>query len=335
MTVTSVNAYAAMQSHGKFQEFEYELPGIRSDEVDIEVESCGICHSDLSMLDNEWEMTEYPFVGGHEVIGRVAAMGDAVPHLKPGERVGLGWFCRSCMYCDQCLGGDQNLCLDVEGTITHQRGGFADRVRCHWAWAIPIPDALPAEKCGPLLCGGITVFAPIIQHQLPSTARVAVVGIGGLGHLAIKFLNAWGCEVTAISRSLEKEQAARKYGAHEYLATGDSAALETVQGKFDLILNTTNANLPWDEYVAALAPRGVLHTVGAAPKVEAAVFPMIIGQKSLAFSPLGSIDTTREMLAFCLRHGITPETETFPMQEINAAFERLKQAPANRIVLVR
>ena len=331
----TVNAYAALESGADFEVYEYELPEVGPEQVDIEVESCGICHSDLSMRDNEWEMTEYPFVGGHEAIGKIIDKGDQVPGLAVGDRVGLGWYSRSCMHCDQCLSGAQNLCAQAEGTITHQLGGFADRVRSHWGWAIPIPTTLPPEKCGPLLCGGITVFAPIVQHALSPTARVGVIGIGGLGHMALKFLRAWGCEVTAISRSRAKEKAATEMGAHEYLATSEPDALEKVAGKFDLILNTTNVALDWDAYVAALAPKGVLHTVGAAPKVEATLFPMILGQKSLSASPLGGIATTREMLAFCARHQITPETESFPMNRINDAFERLKQAPPLRVVLSR
>ena len=332
--MNTVKAFAALSAGQTFQPFEYELPDVKPDEVEIQVESCGICHSDLSMLDNEWEMTEYPFVGGHEVIGTVASIGEYVPNLKVGDRVGLGWNCRTCMHCDQCIGGKHNLCLAAEGTITHQKGGFADRVRCHWAWAIPIPNGLDPASSGPLLCGGITVFNPMVQHNLSPTARVGVIGIGGLGHMALMFLSAWGCEVTAFSRSRSKEQSARDFGAHEFVATAEAGAMESVAGRFDLIINTTNAELPWNDYVAALAPGGVLHTVGAAPKVEAEVFPMIIGQKSLSSSPLGSIATTRQMLAFCARHNIAPKVETFPMASINDAFEKLRQAPAHRLVLL-
>ncbi len=333
--VTTVKAFASLGAGQDFESFEYDLPELGLEQVDIEVESCGICHSDLSMRDNDWEMTQYPFVGGHEVIGRVSAVGQQVANINVGDRVGLGWFSKSCMHCDQCVGGQQNLCAAVEGTITHQMGGFADRVRCHWAWAIQIPDVLAAEKCGPLLCGGITVFNPMLQHNLSPTARVGVVGVGGLGHMALKFLRAWGCEVTAFSRSRSKEEMARSYGAHEYVATGEEGAFDSIVGKYDFILNTTNVELPWDAYVAALGPKGVLHTVGAAPKIEAAVFPMIMGQKSLSSSPLGSVAATRKMIEFCARHNITPEVETFPMDDINSAFEKVKQAPPHRVVLVR
>ncbi len=333
--MSSIKVFAVDQPGGDFRPMAVGLPDLPSDHVEIEVESCGICHSDLSMRDNEWEITRYPFVGGHEVVGRVVAVGDQTSNHSVGDRVGVGWLARSCMRCSQCLNGDQNLCLRAEGTITHQNGGFAERVRCHWVWAAAIPDSLPSDKCGPLLCGGVTVFNPLIQHNLSPTARVGVVGIGGLGHLALQFLNAWGCEVTAISRSRSKEENARRLGAHEFFATSEDPELESVAGKFDFVLNTTDAMLPWDAYVRALSPKGILHTVGAAPKIEASVFPMIMGQKSLSSSPVGSVTTTETMFGFCARHQILPDTEVFGMDDINDAFKRLKETPPLRIVLKR
>jgi uncharacterized zinc-type alcohol dehydrogenase-like protein len=334
--MTIAHGFAAHKASGKWESFDFELPPLGSSDVEIAVESCGICHSDMSMLDNAWGFTQYPFVGGHEVIGRVAATGDAVPGLMIGDLVGLGWYCRSCMHCDQCIGGNHNLCFAVQGTITHQAGGFADRVRCHWGWATKIPNGLDPSKCGPLLCGGVTVFNPLLQNNILPTAKVAVIGIGGLGHMAIMFAKAWGCEVTAISRSRSKESEARELGAHHYIASGETGALESVASKFDLIINTTDAPLPWDAYMATLAPKGKLHTVGAAAKVEAAVFPMITGQKSLSSSPLGSIATTRIMLEFAARHQINPVTEVYPMTEINDAFEKLRNgSPRYRLVLSR
>ena len=332
--MTTITGYASKEAGGKFEKMDFELPSLGSDDVEIAVESCGICHSDMSMLDNAWGMTQYPFVGGHEIVGRVSALGDHVPNLQVGDLVGLGWYSRSCMHCNQCLSGDHNLCLQAEGTITHQAGGFASVVRSHWGWATKIPDGLEAEKCGPLLCGGVTVFNPLVQHDVSPMSKVAIVGIGGLGHMAIMFANAWGCEVTAISRSRSKEPEARELGAHEFIATGESGALEAVAGKFDLIINTTDAELPWDAYIATLAPKGTLHTVGAAPQVSATVFPMIQGQKSLSSSPLGSIATTRKMLDFAARHKVEPMTEVYPMSEINEAFDKLRNgSPRYRLVL--
>ncbi len=334
--MSTINAYAAHKPGGSFEPFEYDAGSLGPDDIEIKVDSCGICHSDLSMVDNEWQLTEYPFVGGHEVIGRVAAAGDHVPDLHEGDLVGLGWTSRSCMHCDRCIAGDHNLCLSAQGTITHQHGGFADKVRCHWGWATKIPDGVDAASAGPLLCGGLTVFNPLVQLDLSPTARVGIVGIGGLGHMALQFCNAWGCEVTAISRSRSKESEARQLGAHEFLATSEEGSLEKVAGKFDLILNTTDAELPWDTYIAALAPRGTLHTVGAAPSITATVFPMIMGQKSLSSSPTGSIATTRTMLDFVARHKISPMTEAFPMSDINEAFTKLREgSPRYRLVLVR
>ncbi|KAA5539433.1 NAD(P)-dependent alcohol dehydrogenase [Roseiconus nitratireducens] len=334
--MTTVQAYAAKAAEAELEPYEYEAPNLGPDDVEIDVESCGICHSDLSMLDNEWGMTEYPFVGGHEVVGRVAQIGEHVPALQVGDRVGLGWSSRSCMHCDQCLAGDHNLCPSVEGTITHQHGGFANKVRCHWGWATKIPDGVDALSAGPLFCGGLTVFNPLVQMNLSPTSRVGVVGIGGLGHMALMFLDAWGCEVTAISRTRSKESEARELGADDFVATSEDDALAQQSGRFDLILNTTNANLPWDAYIQTLAPRGVLHTVGAAPKVEATVFPMIMGQRSLSSSPTGSIATTRLMLDFVARHHIKPMTEVFPMTQINDAMDKLRHgSPRYRIVLTR
>ncbi|QDS91225.1 Aldehyde reductase Ahr [Rosistilla ulvae] len=332
--MTTIHAYAATKPGGPFELFDYDAGEVGPDDVEIQVESCGICHSDLSMLDNDWQITQFPFVGGHEVIGRVVALGSHTLGLAEGDLVGLGWTSRSCMHCDECLSGAQNLCRGAQGTITHQHGGFADRVRCHWGWANKIPEGVDAASAGPLLCGGVTVFSPLVQHGLSATARVGVVGIGGLGHMALQFCSAWGCEVTAISRGRSKEQEARKMGADHFVATEEDPKLQTQAGKFDLILNTTSAALPWDAYIAALAPGGVLHTVGAAAKVEASVSPMIMGQKSFSASPTGSIVTTRSMLDFAARHKIAPMTEVYSMSDINEAFEKLRNgSPRYRLVL--
>lgn len=331
-----IQAYAAMERGGAFERFEYDPGPIGPDEVEIDVAYCGVCHSDLSMLDNEWGMTAFPFVGGHEVVGKVARLGEHVPTVAVGDTVGLGWVSRSCMHCDPCMSGSHNLCGDNEGVIVGRHGGFANKVRCHWGWATKLPDGVDPARAGPLFCGGITVFNPIVQHAVSPTARVGVIGIGGLGHMALMFLNKWGCEVTAFSRSRSKEEEARTMGAHEFVATGEAGALESVAGKFDLILNTTNANLDWDAYVNALGPRGVLHTVGAVTGTFGVSngFNLIGGQKSLSASPLGSPATTRRMVDFCARHGIAPVTETYPLSKINDAFEKLRSgSPRYRLVL--
>ncbi len=330
----TIHAYAAAQAGGALQPFEYDPGPIRGDQVEIEVEYCGICRSDLSMLDNHWEMTQYPFVPGHEVVGRIVATGPEVRALQKGQRVGLGWNSGSCLMCEHCLAGDQNLCPQAEGVIVGRHGGFADRVRAQETWAVPVPEGIDPQIAGPLFCGGITVFNPLVQHAIRPTSRVGVVGIGGLGHMALQFLNAWGCEVTAFSTSPDKEAEAREMGAHDFINSRDAGALGSAANRFDMILVTVDVGLDWDAYMAALRPRGVLHLVGATPSITATVFPMIVGQKSISASPLGSPATTRAMLEFVARHDICPLIETYPLAKVNDAMEKLRNgSPRYRLVL--
>ncbi len=333
--MTTINAYAATQAGGKLEPFSYELPdSLGHDEVEINISYCGICHSDLSVLDDEWGISQYPLIPGHEVAGTVAAKGEHVTHLEVGQLVGVGWFSRSCLTCDQCMGGNHNLCASAEGIMLGRPGGFADKVRVQSHWVNALPDGVDLSDAGPLFCGGITVFNPIIQNNIRPTSRVGVVGIGGLGHLALQFLNAWGCEVTAFSTSPAKEDEARGFGAHHFVATHDAAELESLTGSFDMILDTVNVDLNWDLYINALAPKGKLHLVGAAQQVSATVFPMLSGEKSFGASPLGSPATTREMLRFCARHKIEPQTEHFKLADVNDAMDHLRSGKARyRVVL--
>ena len=330
-----VHAYAAKSANSDLEPFEYTLPEIGPEQVDIQVEYCGICHSDLSMLRNEWGMSTYPLVPGHEVVGRVEEVGSMVKNLKVGDRVGLGWFSGSCMTCPQCLGGDQNLCSQGEGTIVGRHGGFADRVRTHWVWATPLPDALPANSAGPLFCGGITVFNPILEFDVRPTDRVGVIGIGGLGHLALQFLNKWGCEVTAFSSNPEKSSELKALGAHRIVNSRDSEALKAEAGCYNFILSTVAVPLEWSDYINALAPRGRLHTVGAVLEpMPVAAFPLIMAQRSISGSPLGSPSTTAKMLEFCARHTIAPTIQEFPLAKVNEAIDLLENgSPRYRIVL--
>ena len=214
-------------------------------------------------------------------------------------------------------------------------GGFADRVRCQAAWAIPIPAALDPAIAGPLFCGGITVFNPIVQFGVKPTDRVGVVGIGGLGHMALKFLNKWGCEVTAFTSSEKKADEARKFGAHQVVASGDSQKLAALAGSLDFILVTANVTLDWNAYLNALAPKGRLHVVGAVLQpMQIPAMTLLTGQRSVSGSPLGSPSTTMHMLQFCARHGIAPTTELFTMSKVNDAMEHLRGGKARyRIVL--
>jgi alcohol/geraniol dehydrogenase (NADP+) len=331
------NAYAAQSAKSQLEPFSFHPGPLGVEEVEVEVSHCGLCHSDLSMLDNDWGMSKYPFVPGHEVTGTVSALGEQAKGLKIGQRVGLGWWAHSCLSCHQCLSGDHNLCPTAQSTIVGRHGGFADRVRAQWTWVRPIPEAMDMAMAGPLLCGGVTVFAPFLIHNVPSTARVGVIGIGGLGHMALQFANKWGCEVHAFTTSDSKEEEAHKLGAHYVHNTKQDGALKKITGRLDLIISTVNAQLDVPGFLDTLAPKGRLHNVGAVLEpLQVPAFSLIMGQKSVSGSPSGSPTAVDEMLEFSARHSIAPLTETFPMSKVNEALERLRSGKARyRIVLER
>ena len=232
-------AYAAFAPHAPIEPFNFDPRALGPEEVEIQVSHCGVCHSDLSMLDNEWGMSQFPFVPGHEAVGTIVALGEHAKGLNIGQRVGVGWTAYSCLSCHECLSGDHHLCARGQGTIVSRPGAFADRLRVQWTWARPLPDALDPATTGPLLCGGITVFSPLLQHSLPSTARVGIVGIGGLGHMALQFANRWGCEVHAFTTSDSKEAEARKLGAHYVHNTKRDVELKKIAGSLDLIVSNS------------------------------------------------------------------------------------------------
>lgn len=328
-------ALAAQSAQSSLTPFEFEFSGLGDRQVEVAVEYCGICHSDLSMLDNEWGISAYPFVPGHEVIGRVSAVGKSVTTLSVGDLVGVGWFAGSCLTCSRCMNGDHNLCGSAEQTIVGRYGGFASHVRCNAEWAIPLPHSLATDAAGPLFCGGATVFNPLVQFSVRPTDKVGVIGIGGLGHLALQFMNKWGCEVTAFTSSDSKADEARQMGAHHVINTTKVEDLTKIAGTLDFILCTVNVSLNWDAVLAALAPKGRLHVVGAVLQpIPVAAFPLLAGQKSISGSPLASPATIRTMLEFCARHDISPITEEFKMSEANEAIAHLKSGKARyRIVL--
>ena len=302
---TTIQAYAALSKKAELQPYEYDPGELGAEQVEIAVSHCGICHSDLSMIDNEWGMSSYPLVPGHEVIGTIIAAGERVKKVKVGQRVGLGWQAGSCMSCKPCLSGDQNQCVSGQATIGGHHGGFADRVRCNWEWAIPLPEKLGSAVAGPLFCGGVTVFNPIVQFGVVPTQRVGVIGIGGLGHMALQFLNKWGCEVTAFTSSDSKRDEAIGMGAHKVVNSRDSAAMKKIGGSLDFVLSTVNVELDWPAIINTLGPKGRLALVGAVLKpIPVAAFSLISGQKSVSGSAIGNISTTETMLDFCARHGI-------------------------------
>lgn len=332
-----IKAYAAKEAGGALEPFEYEAGPIGLDQVDIAVEHCGICHSDLSMLNDEWGLTAFPFVPGHEVIGTITAKGDGVTHLEVGQRVGLGWHSGYCQTCDECLEGHHNLCATSTPTIVGRHGGFADSIRAQAVSVAALPDELDAREAGPLLCGGMAVYNPLVQMDISPNASVGVIGIGGLGHLALKFSRAWGCEVTAFTSSDSKAEEARSLGAHHTINSRDSDAIKNAAGSFDLILSTVNVPLDWNAYLAALKPRGRMHMLGAVTQpLDLNLIPMMFNQLSLSSSPVGSPATIRRMLKFAARHNIAPVNEHFPMSQVNKAMEHLESGKARyRIILDR
>ncbi len=333
--MSEIHALAARDTSGKLSPYSFDPGPLGDEQVEIEVRYCGICHSDLSMATNEWGFTAYPFVPGHEAVGRVVATGPAAKSVREGQTVGLGWNSGSCLHCRPCLTGDQNMCVSLEQTIIGRPGAFATRVRCHWLWAIPLPEGVDPAKAGPLFCGGITVFNPLVQFDVRPTHRVGVIGIGGLGHLALQFLNKWGCHVTAFTSSASKAEEAKKMGAADVIDTHSGDALKKAARQFDFILSTVNVNLDWGAYISALAPKGRLHVVGAAPEpIPVSAFSLLTAQRQVSGSPSGAPATVAQMLDFCARHAIAPITEEFPMSQANQAMEHLRAGHARyRIVL--
>lgn len=331
-----IHALATTEAGVKLQPFSYDPGPLGDEQVEIEVRYCGICHSDLSMAKNEWGITQYPFVPGHEAIGMVSAMGPLAKAVHLGQTVGLGWNAGSCLHCRPCLTGNHNLCESLEQTIVNRHGAFGTKVRCHWMWATPIPGGVDPAKAGPLLCGGITVFNPLLQCGVLPTHRVGVIGIGGLGHLALQFLNKWGCEVTAFTSTASKADEARAMGAHRVVDSRSAEQLASVAGSFDFILSTVNAVLDWNAYLAALGPKGRLHVVGVVPEpLPVPSFPLIAGQRSVGGSPSGAPATVATMLEFCARHRIAPVTEEFPMSRANEALAHLEAGKARYRAVLR
>lgn len=333
--MTTVNAYAASEAGSELTPFQYELPDIGAYEIDIAVKHCGICHSDLSMLKNDWGVTQYPFVPGHEIVGNVSAVGKDVKNIQVGDYVGLGWHSGYCLNCYECLTGSQNMCKDAEGTIVGRHGGYADIVRAKVPSVIKLPKNIDIATTGPLLCGGITVFNPLVQFNIPPTAHVAVIGIGGLGHIALQILRAWGCKVTAFTSSDSKKQEALELGAHDTLNSRDADELKSAQGRFDLILSTVNVKLDWNGYLETLKPKGRLHVLGAVLEpLDLSSMSLLFGQKSVSSSPVGSPATIAQMLDFCQLHNIKPVTEHFQLNQVNEALKHLESGKARyRIVL--
>ena len=324
--MAQIQGLAAHAAGAELLPFHYDPGKLGSQEVEIAITHCGICHSDLHLISNDWGISHFPFIPGHEIVGTVAAVGSETRSLEVGQRVGLGWQSNSCGQCEWCMRGLENLCPDAEGTCVHRNGGYAERVRANARFVIPIPDGLDSEQAAPLLCGGITVYNPLRIHGINPSSRVGIVGIGGLGHIAIQFARVFGAEVTAFSTSTGKEQEARALGAHNFVNSRESKAMKEVAGSMDFILNTANADQDWGIYLQSLRPTGTLCFVGVPPSpVCVHAFPLISGQRTISGSAVGSPFRLREMLDVAARHGVKATTELFAMAKANEAIEKLKK----------
>lgn len=321
-----IHGFATHAAGAELLPYKYDPGDLKANEVEIAITHCGICRSDIHLIDNDWGISQYPFIPGHEIIGKVEETGSAVLGLNAGDRVGVGWQANSCGHCEWCLQGAENLCADNQGTCVHRHGGYAERIRVNARFVVAVPDGLDSERAAPLLCGGITVYNPIRTFGVNPSSRVGIVGIGGLGHLALQFAHAFGAEVTAFSASPAKEGEARSLGAHQFVNTRETKMLKKMAGHFDLIVSTINADQDWNAYLTALRPRGALCFVGVPPSpVSFPASPLVAGQKTIVGSPIGSPRMMAEMLDVAVRHKVQAIAETFPMAKVNEALNKVKK----------
>lgn len=331
----SFNAFAAKAAASPLEPFTYDPHDLGTWDIEVAISHCGICYSDIHLIDNDWHMSQYPMVPGHEIIGTITEKGSSVTDFEIGQRVGIGWQRSACLVCETCLSGHDNICPNSEATCAGHYGGFSDNIRADSRFAFTIPDELESEKAGPLLCGGITTYSPFRLYGIQAHMKVGVIGIGGLGHLALQFANAFGCEVTAFSTSPDKEAEAREFGAHRFIPSDDPRELKYAALSLDFLISTVHADLDWPTYLNILKPNGKICFVGAAPQpIPVPVMLLIMGQRSVCGSAIGSRDRIREMLEFCAQHGIRPKTEHVAMADCNGAIDKVRTNRARyRMVL--
>jgi uncharacterized zinc-type alcohol dehydrogenase-like protein len=332
---TSARAVGAPAPDAPLDALEIQRRAVGPKDVRIDISFCGICHSDIHFARGEWGKVPYPAVPGHEIAGVVAEVGAEVTRFSPGDRVGVGCMVNSCRECENCRAGQEQYCLagntqtygsiDRDGTITY--GGYSDHVVVDEDYVLRIPDGLALDAAAPLLCAGITTYSPLRHWNAGPGKRVAVVGLGGLGHMAVKLAHAMGAEVTVLSQSLRKQLDGLKLGADAYYATSDDATFDELAGRFDLIVNTVSAGIDIGRFLTLLKTDGALVNVGAPPEpLPVPAFPLIMQRRSFAGSAIGSIRETQEMLDFCAEHGIAADIELISADQVNDAWERVLAA---------
>lgn len=325
--------YAAKSATSPMSPFSFERRSLRPDDVAIDILYCGVCHSDLHTAHNDWGGTQYPAVPGHEIVGRVVEVGADVTHYKPGDHVAVGCLVDSCQACDQCHDDHEQYCRNgrtdtynskdrITGEITY--GGYSKHIIVREKFVIGVPENLDLSKVAPLLCAGITTYSPLRNWNVKPGSRVGVIGLGGLGHMAVKLASAMGAHVTVMSRTQDKETEALKLGANTFLISSDPEAMKKAANTFDLIIDTVPVKHDLNPYLPLLDINATLVIVGqVGPVSEPNTIPLIMGRRSIAGSLIGGIEETREMLEFCASKNILPECEMIRMDQINEAFERM------------
>jgi alcohol/geraniol dehydrogenase (NADP+) len=320
---SAIHAYAAMAPNETLRPFSYEPGELGAHEVEVEISHCGLCYSDIHLIDDDWKMSKYPLVPGHEVVGRVTRKGIRALHAE-GTRVGIGWQRSACLACDLCQGGDENLCAKNVATCVEHHGGLAQRFVTDGRFAFAIPDALESAFAAPLLCGGVTVFAPMQRYDVREGSRVGVIGIGGLGQMAIALLEAMGAEITAFSSSSAKRDEAMRMGATHFVSSTDPREIRKHAGSLHLLLSTVHVRLDWITYLQVLRPNGALCLLGLPPGLLSVPPAALLGQKSISTGDIGSRRAITDLLSFAARHAVKPEIEVWAMSDANAAIARLR-----------
>ncbi|MDS2171848.1 NAD(P)-dependent alcohol dehydrogenase [Nesterenkonia sp. CL21] len=329
---TTVNAYGAVSATDPLEPLTIERRDLGPHDVLITIDYAGICHSDIHTVRGEWGQIDYPQVVGHEIVGHVAAIGSEVTTHQVGDRVGVGCESGSCGECEQCAKGEEVYCLrgniqtyggvDVDGTIT--QGGYSQATVVHERFVLRVPESLPIEQVAPLLCAGVTLFSPLRHWNAGPGTKVAIIGMGGLGHVGVKLAHALGAEVTVLSRTLAKQEDGLRFGADHYYATSVPETFQKLDSEFDLILSTVSDGIDYNDYVGLLAVNGTLVLLGAPTEpVQVDAMALLAHRRSIAGSANGGIKVTQEMLDFCAEHHILPETELIGADQINEAYERV------------
>lgn len=330
--MSQASGYAAQSAKTPLGPFSFERREPGPNDVVIDIKFCGICHSDIHQARDEWGGSIFPMVPGHEIAGVVRSVGSAVTHFKVGDPVGVGCFVDSCRQCVECTAGDDNYCqngitltynaLDKQGQPTY--GGYSDHIVVDENYVLRIPENLPLDAASPLLCAGITLYSPLKHWNAGPGKRVAIVGLGGLGHMGVKLAHAMGAHVTVLSQTMKKADDAKKLGADEFYAMNDPETVKKLGNSFDLIISTVGVSMDFTPYLAMLKKDSTMVLVGA-PEGNSQLnsFGVIINRKSLAGSMIGSIEETQEMLDFCGRHNIVSDIEVIKADYINEAYERM------------